>query len=128
MSTYEQLDALARYILPKEILEDSDIVGIEEKSGVLHIHLDEQPNLPSGYTADTVSPNGFFPSSCVYDFPIRDRKVVLDIRRRRWVEKDTGKSLSKSLEITSKGTRYTESFADFLKGVFGYDPDSGQHT
>ncbi len=36
MSTYEQLEAIARYILPKEILEDSDIVGIEEKSGVLN--------------------------------------------------------------------------------------------
>jgi hypothetical protein len=128
MSTYEQLETLARYILPEEILNDFDIVGIEEKSGILHIRLDEQPNLPLGYTTDTVSPNGFFPSSCVYDFPIRNRKVVLDIRRRRWVEKDTGKSLSKSFETTSKGTRYTESFAAFLKGVFGYDPDSGQHT
>ncbi|HON02072.1 MAG TPA: transposase [Paludibacteraceae bacterium] len=36
MSTYEQLEALARYILPKEILDDFDIVGIEEKSGVLN--------------------------------------------------------------------------------------------
>jgi hypothetical protein len=29
MSTYEQLDALARYILPKYILDDFDIVVIE---------------------------------------------------------------------------------------------------
>ena len=31
MSTYEQLEALAPYILPKEILDDFDIVGIEPK-------------------------------------------------------------------------------------------------
>jgi hypothetical protein len=31
MSTYEQFEALARYILPKEILDDFDIVGIEPK-------------------------------------------------------------------------------------------------
>lgn len=84
-----------------------DIVGIEEKSGVLHIRLDEQAIVPSGYTSGTLSPNGFFPSSRVYDFPIRDRKVVLHIRRRRWLERDTGKSLSRSLEMTAEGTRYT---------------------
>lgn len=127
MSSYEHLEALARFILPEEIIDNFDIVGIEEKSGVLHIRLDEQAVLPSGYTSETLSPNGFFPSSRVYDFPIRDRKVVLHIRRRRWLEKDTGKSLSLSWEMTAEGTRYTVGFAAFLKEVFGYDPDSGQH-
>lgn len=42
MSTYEQLQSLARIILPEEIIENFDIVGIEEKSGVIHILLDEQ--------------------------------------------------------------------------------------
>lgn len=127
MSSYEHLHVLARYILPEEIIDNFDIVGIEEKSSVLHIQLDEQAILPTGYTSDTISSNGFFPSSSVYDFPIRDRKVVLHIRRRRWVEKDTGKSLSRSWEITAQGTRYTVDFAAFLKEVFGYDTDSSQH-
>lgn len=127
MSSYEHLQALARFILPEEIIDNFDIVGIEEKSGVLHIRLDEQAVLPSGYPPERLSPNGFFPSSRVYDFPIRDRKVVLHIRRRRWLEKDTGKSLSRSWEMTAEGTRYTVGFAAFLKEVFGYDPDSGQH-
>jgi len=127
MSSYEHLHVLARYILPEEIIDNFDIVGIEEKSSVLHIQLDEQAILPTGYTSDTISSNGFFPSSSVYDFPIRDRKVVLHIRRRRWVEKDTGKSLSRSWEITAQGTRYTVGFAAFLKEVFGYDTDSSQH-
>ena len=124
MSSYEQLHALARVILPKEIIDNFDIVGIEEKSDVLHIRLDEQAIYPEGYTEDTVSSNGFLPSSSVFDFPIRDRKVVLHIRRRRWIEKETGKSLSRSWEITAKGTRYTVGFAAFLKEVFGYDAGS----
>lgn len=127
MSTYEQLQVLVRYILPADIFDNFDIVGIEEKSEVLHIHLDEESIPPSGYTAAQVSANGFLPSSSVYDFPIRDRKVVLHIRRRRWVEKDTGKSLSRLWEITAEGTRYTVSFAAFLKEVFGHSSDSGQH-
>jgi hypothetical protein len=119
---------LASFILPEEIIDNFDIVEIEEKSGVLHIRLDEQAILPLGYTSDKVSPNGFFPTSSVYDFPIRDRKVILHIRRRRWVEKETGKSHSRSWEITAQGTRYTVGFAAFLKEVFGYAPDSGQHS
>lgn len=126
MSSYEQLHALARVILPEEIIDNFDIVGIEEKSGVLHIRLDEQAVFPKGLTADSVSPNGFLPSSSVFDFPIRDRKVILHIRRRRWDEKDTGKSLSRSWGITAKGTRYTVGFAAFLKEVFGYDPGPDQ--
>lgn len=126
MSSYEQLQSLARVILPEEIIDNFDIVGIEEKSGILHIRLDEQSVLPEGHTEDTVSPNGFLPSSSVFDFPIRDRKVVLHLRRRRWIEKQTGKSLSRSWEITAEGTRYTVGFAAFLKEVFGYDPRPDQ--
>ena len=113
----------ARIILPEEIIENFDIVGIEEKSGVIHILLEEQAVPPSGYTPETLFPNGFFPSSRVYDFPIRDRKVVPHIRRR-WVEKATGKSFSRSWELTAEGTRHTVGFAAFLKGVSGYDPNA----
>jgi len=127
MSTYEQLQTLARFILPEEIIENFDIVGIEEKTGVLHICLDEQAIPPSGYRKEQLSPNGFFPSSMVYDFPIRDRKVILHIRRRRWVERETGKSFFRPWSLTAEGTRYTESFAAFLKGVFGYAPHTGQN-
>ncbi|NLZ72654.1 MAG: transposase [Bacteroidales bacterium] len=126
MSSYEQLHALARIILPEEIIDNFDIVDIEEKSEVLHILLDEQAVYPEGYTEDTISPNGFLPSSSIFDFPIRDRKVVLHLRRRRWVEKHTGKSLSRSWEIIAEGTRYTVGFAAFLKEVFGYDTGSDQ--
>lgn len=113
MSSYEHLQSLARFILPEEIIDNFDIMGIEEKSEVLHIRLEEQAVPPSDYSSETLSPNGFFPSSRVYDFPIRDRKVVLHISRCRWLERDTGKSLSRTWEMTAEGTRYTMDFAAF---------------
>ena len=124
MSSYDQLQSLARFILPEDILDNFDIIGIQQLGEVLHIRLDEQPILPEGYNNESISSNGFFPESQVYDFPIRDRKVVLHIRRRRWREKETGKSISRELTLTSKGTRYTISFASFLKEVFGFTPDN----
>lgn len=61
MSTCEHLQALARVILPEEIIENFDLIGIEEKSGVVHILLDEQAVPPEGYSGERLSPNGFFP-------------------------------------------------------------------
>ncbi|HUH51547.1 MAG TPA: hypothetical protein VLZ11_05580 [Flavobacterium sp.] len=128
MSTYDQLQALARFILPEDILDNFDIVGIEQLGEELHIHLDEQLIVPTGYSADTVSSNGFSPESQIHDFPIRDRKVELYIRRRRWRESGSGKSISRELTLTSKGTRYTIGFASFLKEVFGQLPDNSSIT
>jgi hypothetical protein len=128
MSSYDQLQTLARFILPEDILDNFDIVGIEQLGEELHIHLDEQLILPTGYSTETVSSNGFSPESQIHDFPIRDLKVELYIRRRRWRENDTGKSISRELTLTSKGTRYTIGFASFLKEVFGQLPDTSSVT
>lgn len=124
MSSYDQLQTLARFILPEDILDNFDIVCIKQLGEELHIHLDEQLILPTGYSTETVSSNGFSPESQIHDFPIRDRKVELHVRRRRWRNSNTGESISRELILTSKGTRYTKSFASFLKEVFGFTPDN----
>ena len=68
--------------------------------------------------------NGFYEESTIKDFPLRDKKVVLHVRRRRWKDKE-GKSYSRQWELTAEGTRYSKEFANFLKEAFGYLPDTG---
>lgn len=53
----------------------------------------------------------------VTDFPIRDHKVTLRIRRRCWTDIRTGKSLSISIDlnVVAKGTRYSKDFGAFLQ-------------
>ena len=60
----------------------------------------------------------------VTDFPIRDHKVVLRIRRRRWTDIRTGKSFSIpiDLDVVCKGTRYSKEFGVFLKETYGDVP------
>ena len=67
---------------------------------------------------------GFMEAVEVTDFPIRDHKVVLVIRRRRWTDVRTGKSFSIpiSLDIACKGTRYSRKFGAFLKETYGDIP------
>ena len=67
---------------------------------------------------------GFMAAVNVTDFPIRDHKVVLRIRRRRWTDTRTGKSFSIPIDlyIVAKGTRYSKEFGAFLKETYGDVP------
>ena len=66
--------------------------------------------------------DGFGEESCLLDYPARDKKAVLHIRRRRWTMPDgTTRSvdLGKEFELRHKGTRYAKDFALFLKRANG---------
>lgn len=136
MSTMSVLQGLAGYVLPPRLLECFDLVGVEERdiplnerrgleSGELMFHLEEHDEFRSHEDGHTYRPNGFYEASMVNDFPLRDRRVRLVIRRRRWVDEQTGKSVGNRYNIVTEGTRHTLEFADFLKETFGYVPDSG---
>ena len=114
---------LLRYVFPKELFDSFDLVDIEEKEDTLHLYLDERNIVPEAYSALSLFPNGFYEASTLKDFPLRDRKVVLQIRRRRWVD-ESGISYSRQWDLAAEGTRYSKEFAFFLKEAFGYLPDS----
>jgi len=65
---------------------------------------------------------GFTEAIEVTDFPIRDHKVILVLRRRRWLDTRCGKSFILPLKITADGTRYSKEFAAFLKETYGEIP------
>ena len=118
-----QLEVLARIVLPSEILDYFEITSVELSSTEIHIHLDE---LMNPVLSDDVhfESKGFMEAVEVTDFTIRDHKVILVIRRRRWTDVRTGKSFSIpiSLDIACKGTRYSKEFGAFLKETYGDIP------
>ena len=118
---------LAKVILPSEMTEYFDLVKVRTDEYAqeprLHLYLDEKDITPAGH-AD-LTPNGFYEESCMNDFPIREYRTVLHVRRRRWKDAD-GKSVSKDWQMVAKGTRYSKEFATFLKEFLGYIPDYGQ--
>ena len=120
------LEQLARIVLPSEILERFEIVQIETDeqdidSMSMTIHLDERMN--AEYQAsEGYESLGFMEAVSVADFPIRDHKVVLKLRRRRWKKKQTGESFVEKISVTEKGTRYSKEFAAFLKETYGDIP------
>lgn len=124
--------SLAYMVLPPSILDWFDIVKVEEQItdptgkevfvGIIHIYLDETDNRTSDM-AD-LRPNGFTEETKVSDFPIRDRKVLLHIRRRRWLDSEGKNVIISTYPLVEQGTRYSPEFAAFFKEAVRYDPDN----
>lgn len=93
-----QLEVLARLVLPSEILNYFSIVSVEESSSEINIHLDELMNTELSNDIHFES-KGFMSPVNVTDFPIRDHKVILVIRRRRWTDLRTGKVSASQLRL-----------------------------
>ena len=113
--------ALAQVVLPSEILEYFEIVNIISTPTEIHIHLDEKIDCKMANDANFES-KGFMPCTSVTDFPIRDHKVILKIRRRRWLDKRNDSSLVLPISVAAEGTRYSKEFAAFLKETYGHVP------
>lgn len=116
----EHLQMLAQIVLPMQILDYFTIAGVEQTESEIHISLDEKMNAELIHYES----KGFIMDVSVTDFPIRDHKVILRIRRRRWADTRTGKSFSIpiNLDVVAKGTRYSKEFGAFLKETYGDIP------
>jgi hypothetical protein len=120
--SHDKLLELVRYVLPLEIVDYFDLVDLQESEGTLHLYLDESNVIPDEHNGKLLSSNGFYEASTIKDFPLRDRKVILHVRRRGWVD-ESGKSHSRQWELVAEGTRYrvlrtqykySKDFASFL--------------
>lgn len=114
---------LAEFVLPSDVLHYFSIVKIESDTSLLRIYLDEKMKKELSDDLHFES-KGFMEAVEVTDFPIRDHKVILVLRRRRWIDIRTGKSFSLPLQIdiTASGTRYSKEFGAFLKETYGDIP------
>lgn len=113
------ISLLLSHILPKVVSENFKLVNITDEpiegSPVIHLHLEENSNPPEGFP--NAIPNGFYEASIVGDFPLRDKAVMLHLKRRRWKDSN-GKSVpSRTYQLAADGTRLSCEFADFLKVI-----------
>jgi hypothetical protein len=61
---------------------------------------------------------GYFEEETVRDFPLRGKACFLKIKRRKWLNHDTGKIVYRNWNLVASGTRMTSEFSTFLKGAF----------
>ena len=107
---------LAEWLLPEEMVEYFDVVKVDKTKETLDVTLEVRDNGVEGYVEGQLRPNGFYEESIVRDYPVRGRKMAFHIMRRRWIDTETGRSVSRRWDLVAEGTRFSKEFAAFLNG------------
>jgi hypothetical protein len=113
---------LIKYFLPKDILSHyiitkvSEILDKESQAAVLRIELEEINKIPEGYDASQYESKGFYSIKEIQDYPIRDKAVLLAVKRRRWRnKKNKDEEIHSAYTFIAEGARITQDLSDFLK-------------
>ena len=107
-----------RLLLPEGTLDYFDLVDVKESVNEVVFYLEEKNIVPEKYTAQDTESKGFYAPVIVQDFPLRGKKVFLNIRRRRWLLKKHNEYISRNWRMVAEGTRMTQDFAFFLKELY----------
>lgn len=128
MNTSTELEAkiledFLHYFLPDGLLEFFEPVMAEDKEHQikkdevykreLHLYFDERDNRTP--EMQNLRPNGFTEERTISDFPARNRKLTLHIRRRRWLDEEGMNVILNVYELATNGTKFSDEFAEFLK-------------
>lgn len=123
-------DFIASFFLPEGMIDWFEIVNIIEEpnkgteladvlyGSVLNIYLDERDNRTDKEIG--LKPNGFTEPTVVKDYPIRNRKVLLHVRRRRYLDADNRNIILNQYPLTADGTKVSVEFGLFFKDSDGY--------
>jgi hypothetical protein len=122
-ATQEQMLSILELILPREILEHFIVINLVIQPKEVHLYLDERNEVPDEYKDEKLVSKGFHSEAVIQDFPLRNKALYLHVRRRKWEVESTKKIVSKTWNLMADGTRYSNEFATFLKGLLGYLPD-----
>lgn len=122
----EHYKLLAECLLPEGMLDWFELkdvkIEMDGETKVVHIYLDENAVKPD--YADELRPNGFTRESVFHDFPIRGHKVLLHVRRRRWLDLQNHNVMTEC-RLIQEATRCSTELTDFLKGAYGDAPCNG---
>ena len=111
-------------MLPDGILDyfeitkiDEEVTNEKDETGtvirILHIYLDERDNRIGDQLG--LKPNGFTEATVIKDYPIRNRKVLLHVRRRRYLDADGRNIILNQYPLTADGTKLSVEFGLFFK-------------
>lgn len=108
---------LLSLLLPSGLVELFELDKVDLLSDGYHLHLSQKNIPPKGLEGHKLESKGFFESVTIRDFPLRGKACFLHLRRRKWLDHDTGKIIFHEWDEVAKGTRMTKEFAAFLKGI-----------
>jgi len=111
-------DKILRDILPAVLVDNFDIDHYEKTDKRFDIWLDEKKvqQREDKYNKRVIA-YGFGEYHEIQDFPIRGRATYLHVRKRKWLDQDTGEIFSYDWDLSENDrTRLNAEFVAFLKG------------
>lgn len=110
-------DKLLREILPEVLIDNFDVVSFEKSDTRFDIYLDEKKvQMREDKKNASIISHGFGDYRVIQDFPIRGRSTYLHVRKRKWLDKETGEIFSYQWDLaTYDGTQLNAEFVSFLK-------------
>lgn len=105
---------LSQPVLPQGLLDFFKVTSAVLKDYAYHIYLEELNNPPEHLKGVKLTSKGFFEKVTVQDFPLQGKACSLKIKRRTWLNEETGSNVSKDWNLVANGTRMTQEFALFF--------------
>lgn len=99
------------------MIDSFDLTGIKDFEDCIHIWLDEKKKIPQELASRSIISYGFTSETTIQDFPIRGKRVYLQIRRRKWLDKSDNTIHTTCFDITHPGTQLTDELVAFLKAT-----------
>lgn len=107
-------------LLPSGVLDYFEVTTINHSAESIDIYLKEKNIKPEEHQHKQLESKGFYEESKIQDFPLRGKPVYLIVKRRRWIDKNSGDIVIRDWDLVAKGTRMTQEFASFLKELSRY--------
>ena len=108
-----------KMLTPEDLRDSFDIVDVKKESNTITITLEEQDLIKQPQAGHEYEKNGFYEAKRVEDYPIRSSKVVLMVKRRRWIDRTAGVSVGNEYDTVAHGTRMAKELALFFQGLPG---------
>lgn len=108
------IEIFMEHVLPRNILEWFEIGEVKDLKGTLEVELREKYERPVGYEGKKLESRGL-KLTTLQDYPIRGKRVLLRIYRRRWKLEGQKELLIRPLKIKEENSEFVAEFANFLK-------------
>ena len=122
-------DFIISVFLPDGMIDWFEVVNMREENNpgttiadklygtILNIYLDERDNRSGEQMG--LRPNGFTEPTVIKDYPIRNRKVLLHVRRRRYLDADGRNVILNQYPLNTEGTKVSVEYGLFFKDDHG---------
>lgn len=123
-NTQYNYEFFASFFLPDGMIDWFEITAVKEEKNdgskeldilfptILHIYLDERDNREGENLG--LKGNGFSEYTTYQDYPIRNRKVMLHVRRRRYKDADGHDIILNNYPMKADGTEISVEFGLFF--------------